>query len=133
MAAPEVELLVGARRDGVVPALAVGFGGVWTEALDDVAIVPLPADPSRVETAIRSLRAAPLLTGGRGREPLDLAAAAETAAAAGRLLLDRDLALVELNPVVVHAEGCLALDAVVRRAEPSPADAAGRSAVAAKA
>ena len=133
MAVPEVELLVGARRDGVVPALAVGFGGVWTEALDDVAIVPLPADPSRVETAIRSLRAAPLLTGGRGREPLDLAAAAETAAAAGRLLLDRDLALVELNPVVVHAEGCLALDAVVRRAEPSPADAAGRSAVAAKA
>ena len=32
--------------DGVVPALAVGLGGVWAEALDDVAIVPLPATPS---------------------------------------------------------------------------------------
>ena len=27
MATPEVELLVGARRDGVVPSLAIGFGG----------------------------------------------------------------------------------------------------------
>ena len=37
-----------ARRrpaDGVVPALVVGLGGIWAEALDDVAIVPLPAEP----------------------------------------------------------------------------------------
>ena len=34
---------------------------------DDVAVVPLPADAERVEAALRSLRGAPLLTGGRGR------------------------------------------------------------------
>ena len=45
MAAPGVELVVAARRDAVVPALVVGLGGVWTELLGDVAVVPLPASP----------------------------------------------------------------------------------------
>ena len=51
MAAPGVELIVAARADAVVPALVVGLGGVWTEVLDDVAIVPLPADAARIERA----------------------------------------------------------------------------------
>jgi acetyl-CoA synthetase len=118
MATPEVELLVGARRHGVVPSLAIGFGGIWTEALSDVAVIPLPVSPERAERAIRSLRAAPLLTGGRGREQLDLAGAAELAARTGDALLEHDLALLELNPVAVGRDGCVALDAVAQRARP---------------
>ena len=49
MAPPGVELLVAARADAVVPALVIGLGGIWTEALDDVAVIPLPASPERVE------------------------------------------------------------------------------------
>ena len=66
MAAPGVELIVAARADAVVPALVIGLGGVWTEMLGDVAIVPLPASAARIETAVRSLRGAPLLTGAEG-------------------------------------------------------------------
>ena len=69
-----------ARRDAVVPALVVGLGGVWTEIHDDVAVVPLPATPERVEAALRSLRGAGLLTGARGGTPLDLGAAARLGA-----------------------------------------------------
>ena len=58
-----------ARRDGVVPVLAVGLGGIWAEALDDVALVPLPASPARVERALRSLRGAAVLAGRRGAPP----------------------------------------------------------------
>lgn len=116
MAPSGAELLVAVRTDAVVPALAIGLGGIWTEALDEVAILPLPADPPRVERALRSLRGAPLITGGRGRRPLDLPAAARLAAAAGTLALDAGLDLLELNPVVVHRDGCLALDAVAHRA-----------------
>jgi acetate---CoA ligase (ADP-forming) len=115
MAAPGVELLVAARADAVVPALVVGLGGVWTEALDDVAIVPLPADAEQVATAILSLRGAVALADGRGREPVDLPAVATLAAAIGGLLLESGLDLLELNPVVVHREGCVALDALGRR------------------
>jgi acetate---CoA ligase (ADP-forming) len=115
MEPPGVELLIAARADGVVPALVVGLGGVWAEAMDDVAIVPLPADADRVEAAIRSLRGAPALAGARGREPVDLPRAAALAADASRVLVDEGLALLELNPVVVHAEGCVVLDALARR------------------
>jgi acyl-CoA synthetase (NDP forming) len=115
MVPPGVELLIAARADAVVPALVLALGGIWTETLDDVAVVPLPAGPERVEQALRSLRGAPLLTGGRGGDPIDLAALAELGAACGRLLLDRGLELLELNPVVARPDGAVALDAVVRR------------------
>jgi acyl-CoA synthetase (NDP forming) len=112
MAPPGAELLVSARADAIVPALTVGLGGIWTEALDDVAIVPLPASPERVERALRSLRGSALLTGARSRPPLDLAAAAALAARTGELLLEGGLALIELNPVRVHERGAVALDAL---------------------
>jgi acetate---CoA ligase (ADP-forming) len=114
MASPGVELLVAARRDAVVPALVLALGGIWTELLDDVAIVPLPATPARVEQAIRGLRAAPLLTGGRGRTPLDVPAVAQLAAATGDALLALDAELIELNPVLVHESGAVAVDATMR-------------------
>jgi len=114
MAAGAVELIVAARRDAVVPALVIGMGGVWAELLDDAAVVPLPATPARVAAAIRSLRGAPLLCGGRGRTPLDVDAAAELAAQAGGALLAEGLELLELNPVLVSPRGALALDAVAR-------------------
>jgi acetate---CoA ligase (ADP-forming) len=114
MASPGVELLVAARADAIVPALVIGLGGIWAEALDDVAVVPLPADAGRVEEAIRSLRGAAALAGGRGREPADLRGAATLAATVGSLLLARGLDLLELNPVVAHREGCIALDALGR-------------------
>jgi acetyl-CoA synthetase len=114
MAEPGVELLVAARRDAVVPALVIALGGIWTELLDDVAIVPLPATPARVEQAIRGLRAAPLLTGGRGGAPLDIGAAAGLAATTGEALLSLDAELIELNPVLVHERGAVAVDATIR-------------------
>jgi hypothetical protein len=114
MSPPGVELLVAARSDGVVPALVVGLGGVWTEAYDDVAIVPLPATPERVEAALRGLRGAVVLTGGRGTAPVDLGAVAELGAGVGALLTERGLGLIELNPVLAHASGPVAVDAVAR-------------------
>ena len=117
MSSAGAELLIAARTDGIVPALVLGLGGIWTELLDDVAIVPLPADAGRVERALRSLRGAPLLLGGRGAAPCDLPAAAELAARLGELLLEGSLALVECNPVIVGApgQGAVAVDAAVRR------------------
>jgi succinyl-CoA synthetase beta subunit len=114
MTGGEAELLIAARRDGVVPALVVGLGGVWTEALDDVAIVPLPASPERVERALGGLRGAAVLHG-RGSAPLDLPAAAEFASRLGRLLLEEGLDLIEVNPAALGRSGCVALDALARR------------------
>jgi acetate---CoA ligase (ADP-forming) len=114
MAAPGLELIVAARTDGVVPALVLGLGGIWTELLDDVAVVPLPATATRIELALGRLRGAPLLMGGRGGQPLDVGAAARLAEAIGELLVQRSLAVVECNPVLVGVHGAVAVDASVR-------------------
>ena len=108
MAAPGAELLVSVWRDGVVPALVVGLGGVYAEVLDDVAIVPLPVTPERAERAIRALRGAPLLAGA------DVPAAAALAAQLTRLELD----LIECNPVIVHPRGAVVVDAVAKESAP---------------
>ncbi len=110
-----VELLIAAGLDGVVPALTLGLGGIWTEVLGDVAVVPLPATRERVERALRSLRGAGVLEGGRGGDVLDVAAAARLAARIGEVLLESELALVECNPVLVKTDGALVLDALVMR------------------
>ena len=114
MAAGEAELILAARRDGVVPALVVGLGGLWAEALDDVAIVPLPASPERVEQELGALRGAALLRG-RGSAPLDLAAAAGFGSRLGELLLEQGLDLIEVNPALIGRRECVAVDALARR------------------
>jgi acetate---CoA ligase (ADP-forming) len=119
MAVPGLELIVAAHADGVVPALVVGLGGIWTELLGDVVVVPLPAEPARVERALRDLRGAPLLYGGRGAEGIDVDAIADLASRIGGLLLEHAWAAVECNPVVAGAPGAgaMALDAVIRLRE----------------
>ncbi len=112
MAGDGVELIFATRRDGVVPALLVGTGGIWAEALDDVALIPLPASPARVERALRGLRAAPLLCGSRGGPAVDLGAAARFGSRLGELALAHRLDLLEVNPALASPAGCVALDAV---------------------
>ena len=105
MAAPGAELIVAVRRDAVVPALVIGLGGVYAEALDDVAVVPLPATAERVETALARLRGATLLS------RADLPAAARLAVALTQL---PGLELIECNPVLVHEHGAVVVDAVAK-------------------
>ena len=104
MAPPGAELIVAVRRDAVVPALVVGLGGVHAEVLDDVAIVPLPATPS-ASSAHRAAARRALL------RRADLAAAARLAARARRAA---GLELIECNPVLVHNEGAVVVDAVAK-------------------
>ncbi|MEZ0292389.1 MAG: acetate--CoA ligase family protein, partial [Solirubrobacteraceae bacterium] len=54
----------------------------------------------------------PLLTGARGRPPLDLRAAAAALAALSRVAAAHpELAALEINPLLVLPEGALGLDA----------------------
>jgi acetate---CoA ligase (ADP-forming) len=102
MAPPGVELLVSVKRDGFAPVLVLGLGGVWTELLDDVVVLPLPVTAAEVEAGLKRLRGAKTLEG------VDTRAAAELAVKLTRT----GFVLVELNPVIVHAHGALAVDAL---------------------
>ncbi|MGH2873057.1 MAG: acetate--CoA ligase family protein, partial [Solirubrobacteraceae bacterium] len=110
------ELIVAAHRAGAVPALVVGLGGIWTELLADVAVIPLPADVERVTRALATLRGAPLLLGGRGRAGIDVDAVAALGERLGELLLEAELQWIECNPVLAGApgEGAVAVDAMIK-------------------
>jgi acyl-CoA synthetase (NDP forming) len=114
-----VELIVGARWDvRFGPIVLAGAGGVHTELLRDVAVGLAPVDEQEAEALVRSLRSAPLLTGWRGRPALDVPAAARSLAALSRVAAAHpELAEVEVNPLLVTADGALGLDAraVLRR------------------
>lgn len=115
-AEPGLELIVAARADAVVPALIIGLGGIWTEILDDVAIIPLPAPPERIEDGLRSLRGASLVLGERGGVPVDLESVTNAAAAAGNALISGGLSLLELNPLIAGPDDALAVDALAMKA-----------------
>ena len=84
------------------------------------AIVPLPAGAARVERALRSLRGAPLLDGGRGRRAVRRRAPRRGwRSASASCLLDRALELIELNPVLVVESGAVAVDAAIRSRPPA--------------
>lgn len=111
-----VECLMGISRDPAFGPVAVfGLGGIFVEILADVAIRACPFDEAAARAMILSIRAAPILTGARGRAPVDLDALARMlsrlshfAAAAGPRLR-----AVDLNPVLALPEGAYALDAVI--------------------
>ena len=113
MAPSGVELIVGARRDpDWGPVLRVGLGGVWTEALNDMRFLPAGALESDIADALRQLKSAALLQGVRGAPAVNLAAVARVAATLAALLrADARIAEIEINPLLAHVGGVLALDA----------------------
>ncbi len=108
-----VELIVGAERDPRFgPLILVGLGGVFAEVMDDVAVALAPVDEQEAERMLRALRGVTLLEGVRGRPPLDVAAAARAVAALSRAVAAcREVAELDVNPLLVLQDGVLALDA----------------------
>ncbi|MHB8730400.1 MAG: acetate--CoA ligase family protein [bacterium] len=127
MAAGEAEVIVGARRDEQFgPVLLVGWGGLLVEVLHDVQMAPAPITPQRAVVLLQGLRMWPVLSGVRGRPPLDVEQLAEIASLVSWLAADLGDRLIELdvNPIVVRAQGKGAV-AVDSRATlgPLPAEA----------
>jgi acyl-CoA synthetase (NDP forming) len=118
MAGGILEVFAGVNRDpdfGLV--LAFGAGGVLIEALDDVALRPLPLRAGDAEGMIAETRVATLLGGFRGRPAGDVGALARALEAIGDFAWAERESLGELdvNPIVVRERGagCVAVDALI--------------------
>jgi acyl-CoA synthetase (NDP forming) len=110
-----LELFVGIRIDPQWgPVLALGLGGVWIEALNDVSLRPLPVTPSDVAGMVSELRGSKLLQGFRGSAAVDAGRLAEVVARIGdaALLLGPTLETLEINPLIADGERIEALDAL---------------------
>ncbi|MGW7691326.1 acetate--CoA ligase family protein [Streptomyces asiaticus] len=112
-----VELIVGVVRDeSFGHVVLLGLGGIATELLDLTSLRVAPLSPGDAQALVESFPGAPLLTGSRGRPPVDrdaLVSLLLAIAGEGGVIdeLGGRLAEFECNPVVATADGVVALDA----------------------
>jgi acyl-CoA synthetase (NDP forming) len=122
--APGVEMLLGMVNDAQFgPVVLVGAGGVHVEALADAVYAVPPFGPAEARRLIGRLRVAKLLQSRRHRRPLALDEFCRVASRFSALVaaLGEHFSEVDLNPVIVHADGCAIVDAlVVPRAGEAP-------------
>ncbi len=121
-ARPGVELLVGAVRDARFgPIVVVGLGGIFAEALGDVARRLAPFDAVEADAAWSELRGAAVLGAWRGRPPVDRAVLAGVTARISALVARAPwLSELDVNPIVAGQWGAVVVDARVRAAKEPP-------------
>ncbi|WJS98329.1 acetate--CoA ligase family protein [Novosphingobium humi] len=112
-----LEMIVGAKNDPEWgPVVLAGFGGVTAEILADVALITPDLSEDAIVGKLYGLKQAALLKGYRGSPALDVAALAKLIRQISAVLLaEPSIAEMDLNPVILHAEGegVVALDALM--------------------
>ena len=105
------ELLVGLRRDEQFGwMLAIGFGGVLAEIVNEVRILPAPANELACRAAVDTLFRGRWSTHHRGLGPANVRAAAALAARLSAIAIEFDGNELELNPVIVNNGTARAVD-----------------------
>ncbi|MBN1978093.1 MAG: acetate--CoA ligase family protein [Anaerolineae bacterium] len=101
------EILLGMSRDPQFgPLVAFGLGGIYVEALRDVAFRVAPFSPQEAEEMICEIRSFPLLEGVRGEPPADLGAIVDALTKISRLVTDfPEILELDINPLMVFEEG----------------------------
>ena len=111
------ELILGILADPLYGlSMSIGAGGIWTEMLEDAALLLLPASREEIAEALSGLRILPLLQGRRGGRQADMEAIVDAAMALQQCALAHRGAIVELdiNPLMACSSGAVAADALVR-------------------
>lgn len=111
-----LEVIVGAVSDPAFGAtVAFGLGGIFAEVMNDVTHGFAPFDAAAARGMIAEIRGAVLLTGYRGRPPLDVGALADTLARVSLLIADHAdrIAEIDINPLFVRESGVVAADALI--------------------
>jgi acyl-CoA synthetase (NDP forming) len=115
MARPGLEVIVGMATDPQFgPVMMFGLGGVWVELLKDVSFKIVPLTKYDAKSAIREIRAAPLLDGFRGSDPVDTSALEDILMRVSDFVSKTpEVKEMDLNPIFAYPDGAMAVDARV--------------------
>jgi hypothetical protein len=112
----ELEVIAGmTRADGVGPVLLAGLGGIFAEAIRDVTTWPIPVSRDTILASLTASTTGRILTSPRWKYPdtlarlTDLLLALQDAA----LACGESLHAIDINPVILGANGATAVDALV--------------------
>ncbi|HET6593878.1 MAG TPA: acetate--CoA ligase family protein [Xanthomonadales bacterium] len=110
------EMVLGLVRDEQFgPLVMLGFGGVNVETIRDVVYALPPFDRRHALRMLGALRQRPLLDGLRDRAAVDVGAFCRAAESFSVLAAELGDVIdeIDINPIIVHATGCIAVDALV--------------------
>ncbi|MFI5491189.1 GNAT family N-acetyltransferase [Actinoplanes sp. NPDC051859] len=122
MVAPGVACTIEVVEDPAFgPVIGFGLGGVASELLGDLAWRAAPLTDRAAEALVDEPRAAPLLHGYRGSEPVDRAALVDLLLRVGRLADEHPrVRALSLNPVLARPGGFTVLHAAIEIGNPGP-------------
>ena len=114
-ARPGLEVIVGMATDPQFgPVLMFGLGGVWVEVLKDVSFKIAPLTKGDAAKAVREIKAARLLDGFRGSEPVDTSALEDILMRVSDFVVKTpQVKEMDLNPIFAYSKGAVAVDARV--------------------
>jgi len=109
------EVIVGIQRDSAFGHVVLfGAGGLFSELVDDVSLRLAPLDRPAARAMIEEARIYDVLRGARGRAVGQIGAVCDIILALSDLVERRpEVVELDLNPVIVHPEGAVAVDALV--------------------
>ena len=111
-----IEMILGISRDSQFgPTVVAGFGGIFAEVLSDVAVLIPPFNATAVKRVLENLSMADLLKGARGASKVDVDSYCEVAARLSEIavVFSDTLVEVDINPIMLTADGCVGLDALM--------------------
>jgi acetyltransferase len=112
------ETVLGAVRDPHLGALLMfGLGGVFVEALRDVAFRPVPLTDLDAKDLIHAIRGYPVLAGMRGQRPVDFARLEDVILRLSQLVTEfEEIEELDINPFFVsdNSADCKAADCRIR-------------------
>ncbi len=113
MARPGVEVIIGVVQDPIFgPVMMFGLGGVFVEVLKDVAFRAIPMSRADAYEMLEQIQSRKILEGARGNPPVDKEALVDLMMAVAELAQAHpEIAEIDLNPVIVRADGLDVADA----------------------
>lgn len=109
------ELIIGVNNDPLFGNyLVVGAGGILVELLKDSQLLLMPFNQDDVHQALQNLAIKPLLDGYRGKPACDQQAIVNAIMSVASYVQQSPVAEMDINPLLAKADGCVAVDALIR-------------------
>ncbi len=105
------ELIIGGMKDPQFGHLVMfGLGGIYVEVFKDFAFRICPVSKNDAFEMIKSLKSYSVISGARGKNPVDENALADLIVRTSKMIVAEDLSELDFNPVIANERGCVVVD-----------------------
>lgn len=111
MVEPGIECIIGIKEDPQFGKVVIfGFGGIYAEIFKDISMRVLPVTEDDIKEMITETKVYKILSGVRGKV-YDIEGIIDTIMKVCKLAEKEDIKELDINPMVVHTNDCIVLDA----------------------